>query len=54
MTRWVLAAAAAEELERLVEFLLGRFPEDAVKLGHGTLKNAESALEPIKFQIIRN
>jgi plasmid stabilization system protein ParE len=31
MTQWVLAAAAAEELERLVEFLLERFPEDAVK-----------------------
>jgi plasmid stabilization system protein ParE len=31
MTRWVLAAAAAEDLERLVEFLLERFPEDAVK-----------------------
>ena len=31
MTRWVLAAAAAEDLERLVEFLLERFPEDAVQ-----------------------
>ena len=33
MTRWVLAAAAAaaEDLERLLEFLLERFPEDAVQ-----------------------
>jgi plasmid stabilization system protein ParE len=31
MTRWVLAAAAADDLERLVEFLLERFPEDAVQ-----------------------
>ena len=31
MTRWVLAAAAAEDLERLVEFLLEQFPEDAVQ-----------------------
>lgn len=31
MTRWVLAAAAAEDLERLVDFLLERFPEDAVQ-----------------------
>ena len=31
MTRWVFAAAAAEDLERLVEFLLERFPEDATQ-----------------------
>ena len=31
MTRWVFAAAAAEDLERLVEFLLDRFPEDAIQ-----------------------
>ena len=31
MTRWVLAADAADDLERLVEFLLKRFPEDAVR-----------------------
>ncbi len=31
MTRWVLAADAAEDLERLVEFLQSRFPEDAVQ-----------------------
>ena len=31
MTRWVFAAAAAEDLERLVEFLLERFPEDAIQ-----------------------
>ena len=31
MTRWVLAAAAAEDLERLVDFLLERFPEDALQ-----------------------
>ena len=31
MTRWVLAEAAADDLERLVEFLLERFPEDAVQ-----------------------
>ena len=31
MTRWVLAAAAAENLGRLVEFLLERFSEDAVQ-----------------------
>jgi len=31
MTRWVFAAAAAEDLERLVEFLHERFPEDAIQ-----------------------
>ena len=31
MTRWVLAAAAAEDLERRVDFLLERFPEDALQ-----------------------
>ena len=31
MTGWVFAAAAAEDLERLVEFLLERFPEDAIR-----------------------
>lgn len=31
MTRWVFAASAAEDLERLVEFLLERFPEDAIQ-----------------------
>ena len=31
MTRWVFAAAAAEDLERLVEFLLERSPEDATQ-----------------------
>ncbi len=31
MTRWVLAAAAAEDLERLLEFLLERFPRDVVQ-----------------------
>ncbi len=31
MTRWVLAAAAAEDLERLVEFLLERLPEEALQ-----------------------
>ncbi len=31
MTRWVLAAAAAEHLESLVDFLLERFPEDAAQ-----------------------
>lgn len=30
MTRWVLAGAAADDLDRLVEFLLDRFSEDAV------------------------
>ncbi len=30
MTRWVLAASAAVDLERLVDFLLERFPDDAV------------------------
>ena len=31
MTRWVFAAAAAEDLERLVEFLRERFPEDTIQ-----------------------
>lgn len=31
MTRWVLAEAAAEDLEHLVAFLLERFPEDAAQ-----------------------
>jgi plasmid stabilization system protein ParE len=29
MTRWLLAAQAGEDLERLTEFLLARFPEYA-------------------------
>ena len=31
MTRWVLGASAAEDLERLVDFLLQRWPEEAVQ-----------------------
>lgn len=31
MTRWVLAEAAADDLERLLGFLVDRFPEDAVQ-----------------------
>lgn len=31
MTRWVLAAAAADDLDRLVGFLLERTPENAVR-----------------------
>lgn len=30
MTRWVLADAAAQDLEQLTDFLLERFPHDAV------------------------
>lgn len=31
MTRWVLADAAAQDLEQLTDFLLERFPQDAVR-----------------------
>ena len=31
MTRWVLAASASADLERLVDFLLERLPEEAVQ-----------------------
>lgn len=31
MTRWVLGASAADDLERLVDFLLERLPEEAVQ-----------------------
>ncbi len=32
MTRWVLGASAADDLECLVDFLLEQFPDDAVHI----------------------
>lgn len=31
MTRWVLSTEAADDLDQLVDFLLAKFPQDAVR-----------------------